>query len=87
MYDWYKIFNLTEFMALNLVSRTYTLNLQDIGQKDILVTRGNLVSIVYNDVMVSLDLLDENPFEFEGFAIIKNPATQDVYLGISVNEG
>ena len=83
IYTWFKIFNEGEFEASNLVSRTYTVNLEDIGQKDILVTKGNLVSMTYEGVMLSLDMNDANPFEFEGLAIYRDE-NDDVWLGIAV---
>lgn len=81
-YKWYKIFNKTEFLALGLASKTYTLSLEDIGEKDILVTRGNVIGILYEDIFLALDI-GENPFEFENHAIYIDSAS-DVYLGIGV---
>lgn len=83
IYNWYKIFNLTEFMATGLVSRTYQYYLEDIALKDILVTRGNLVSITVDGVLLSIDLLGHNPFEFEGVAVYKD-ANNDIYYGVQV---
>lgn len=84
-YRIYKIFNLTEFMALDLVSKKYTFFLDEIGQKDILVTRGELVSILYEGIFLPLDLNGKNPFKFEDMAIYKD-ANNDVFLGFLVNE-
>ena len=83
IYTWFKIFNEGDFEAANLVSRTYSVNLEDIGQKDILVTKGNLISMTYEGVMLSLDMNGANPFEFEGFAIYRDE-NDDVWLGIAV---
>lgn len=82
-YTWFKIFNKTEFEALGLVSKTYTLNLDGIGQKEILVTKGVAIGMLYEGVFLSLELGDENPFEFEDRAIYLD-ASNDVYLGIAV---
>jgi hypothetical protein len=38
IFDWYKIFNLTDFLALGLISKTYTVTLDEIGDEDFLVT-------------------------------------------------
>lgn len=81
-YTWFKIFNRTEFLALNLVSKTYTHNLQGIGQKDILVTRGNGIGVLYDDVFLTLDLGD-NPFVMDDRALYID-ALNDVYVGIAV---
>ncbi len=82
-YDWYLIFNKTEFEALSLVSKVYTVNLESVGEKEVFVTKGVGIGILYEEVFLPLDLLDYNPFEFEGFAIFINDDTQDVYLGIA----
>ncbi len=86
IYSWYKIFNLTEFEALGLVSKNYTLDFEDLGQKEILVTKGNLVSILYADVFLPIGLSDENPVERDDHAVYLDDTTQDVYLGIAVDE-
>lgn len=83
IYNWYKIFNKTEFEALGLVSKTYSLNLEDIGNKDILVTKGNYISIQYETVTLPLNLNSKNPFPFEGHAIYIDDSN-DVWLGIEV---
>lgn len=83
IYNWFKIFNKTEFDALDLVSKTYTLILEGIGQKDILVTKGVGYGITYEGVFLSLNMNDLNPFEFDGHAIYID-ADENVYLGIEV---
>lgn len=85
IYDWFKIFNLTEFLALGLISKTYTLNLEGIGQKDILATSGKTTAITYEDVILSVNLNSKNPFEFGEYAVYLSES-QDVYLGIAVDE-
>lgn len=80
-YNWFKIFNLTEFQASNLYSRAYTLNLAGVGLKTILATQGKTVSITYEGVILSINLNGKNPFQFEGLAVYLSEA-QDVYLGI-----
>lgn len=82
-YTWYKIFNKTEFEALGLVSKAYTLNLEDLGEKTILVTKGNYISMVYEGVQLVLQLNSKNPFEFDGHACYLDTDTNDVYLGIA----
>jgi hypothetical protein len=84
-YDWYKIFNKTEFEALNLVSKVYTLSLEGIGQKDILVTSGISIGMLYEEVFLSLNLNDKNPFEFEDHAIYIDE-DDDVFLGIAIED-
>ncbi len=83
IYNWYLIFNLVEFEALNLVSKTYTQLFEDIGQRDVLVTKGDHVSIFYDDVFLPINLNDKNPFEFEDYAVYIDES-DNVYLGILV---
>ena len=85
IYTWFKIFNTIEFDALDLVSKTYTLVLDGVGQKDILVTKGVGYGITYEGVFLSLLLNDINPFEFEGLAIYVD-VDSNVFLGIEQDE-
>lgn len=83
MYTWFKIFNKNEFDALGLVSKTYTLFLEGVGQKNILVTKSEGYGMVYEGIFLPLEMNGENPFAFEGHAIYKTVAG-NVYLGIEV---
>lgn len=83
IYTWYKIFNLAEFNALDLVSKEYELELEDIGIKTVTVTKGKLVSILYEGIFLSVNLNSVNPLEFDGHAVWIS-GTNDVYLGIAV---
>jgi len=84
-YNWFKIFNKTEFLALGLISKTYTFLLEGIGEKDILVTNGVGVGITYEGIFLPLKLNAINPFEFEDHAVYIN-ADDDVFLGIAIDE-
>lgn len=92
IFEWFKIFNLTEFEALSLVSKTYTQILEGIGQKDILVTKGECVSLLYDGVFLPIELNEINPFIKEGevatelnYAVYLD-ADNNVYLGIEADE-
>jgi hypothetical protein len=80
-YTWFYIFNQTEFAALGLVSREYTLNLEGIGFKTILVTKGEGYGMLYDGVFLSLNLNSKNPFKFDSKAIYID-ASNNVWLGI-----
>lgn len=83
IFKWFKIFNKDEFEATGLTSRKYTYDLDGIGLKDILVTKGITYGMTYEGVFLSVEMLDFNPFVFEGHAVhIKE--NNDVYLGIEV---
>lgn len=65
IYNWFYIFNASEFGLAGLVSRTYTVVLEGIGQKDVLVTQGNYLGITYEGVYLPINFNSENPFKFE----------------------
>lgn len=80
IYDWYKIINKATFEATGLASREVTVILGDLGQKTVLVTKGNYVSLVYEGVMLSLQMTGTNPFKFENKAVYLD-ANDDIWLG------
>lgn len=84
-FNWYLLFNLTSFLATGVVSKLYTVYLEGIGEKTILVTRGNEVSIVYEDVLLPVNYEGENPFIREGTAThyaVYVDTEQNVFIGI-----
>lgn len=78
---WYKIFNLTEFEALGLVSKSYLLDLEALGQKEILATKGNLVSIVYEGIFLPINLEGNNPYSIDDHSVYLD-ANNDIWLGV-----
>ncbi len=82
-FNWYKIFNRAEFLATGLVSREVGLALDGVGLATFLITQGNLLSLTYNGIMLSIGVTDANPFVFEGNAIYVD-ANDDVWWGIEV---
>ena len=86
VYDWYKIFNLTDFLSKNLASVSIEANLEGIGLENFIITKGNLISIVYKDVMLPINYNDENPSVQGIYATYLDDETQNVWLGILVEE-
>lgn len=83
MYDWYNLFSLTEFEAADLVSRSITVVLEGVGEKEILITKGNTTGITYEGVFLPVNFLGKNPFEFEEYAVYLD-ADNNVWLGLEV---
>lgn len=83
MFKWFKIFNITEFNATGLYSKTETFNLEGIGQKSFLITKGNEYGITYEGIFLAVDMNDNNPNEMDDCAIYKD-ANQDVWWGFKV---
>lgn len=88
LYKWFYIFNAQDFEDTGLVQRKYTLILEGLGQKEILVTKGNYTGITYEGVFLPLRLNGEesNPFAIDGFAIWIDDDTRNVFLGIEQPE-
>lgn len=80
-FDWYKLLNRGEFEASGLVSKELDVILDGVGQKTVLVTKGNLYSIVIDGVMLSIGVTAANPFVFEGYAVYLD-SNDDMWLGI-----
>jgi hypothetical protein len=80
VYNWYEIFNTDEFDADGLISQEYEINLVGIGLRSVLVTKGFSYSIVFENRLLTLNMADENPFEFEGYAIYQDE-DNNVWLG------
>jgi len=85
MFDWYNLFNKQDFLDTNLISRTLDVFLEGVGQKQILITRGNELGVVYDDVFLIVGFNSKNPFEFEDRAIYTD-ANDDVWIGLAVDE-
>jgi len=85
MFDWFELFNLTEFEETELVSKTLTVNLEGYGNAEILITKGNVTSIVYDDVMLPINFDDQNPYQFEGYAVYLDEEDY-VWLGIETED-
>lgn len=83
-YTWYWLFARAEFESTGLVSRTLTLNLDQIGLKDILITYSQLLGVTYDGVFLALGLNDKNPFEMSGYALYEDE--RGIWLGIAEAE-
>ncbi len=79
-YKWYYVMNTSDLRTSDLGSRTYTLVLDGIGQKDILVTLGSLLGITYDGIFLTVNLNEKNPFKFDSHAIYIDELNQ-VWLG------
>lgn len=84
-YFWYLIFNRSEFEALGLVSKTYSLELEAIGEVEVLVTKGNLISMLYEGIFLPVKINGLNPYEIDDHASFED-AEGNIYLGIKADE-
>lgn len=81
MFTWYRLFNFDEFVSLDLVSYEVTISIPDVGEKTILIVKGNLVSVLVDELMLPINLNAVNPFRFGERAIFLDQYG-DVHLGI-----
>lgn len=81
MWNWFKLFNADAFMAEELTSRNLVAVLQDVGTENVLISRGNLLSITFRGVYMPISLLDINPSYAEDYGVLKD-SNGDVWLGI-----
>ncbi len=84
-YEWFNIINTTEFSELGIPSRNLTLELGDRGEKEIMVTKGARIGVLIEEVFLSPNLNDENPFEFDGMAAYIDE-NDDLWVGYEVEE-
>ncbi len=61
LYDWYQLFNLTDWLATGLVARTLIVNLESRGRTVFEITQGNETSVRYGDQFLSVNFLEMNP--------------------------
>jgi hypothetical protein len=84
-YTWYKIFSLAEFLATDLMLKTYTVELEDRGEQKFHVYRGNMISVRYDDAFMPLELDGRNPYEaIEGGYAVAVDINDDVWFGFEV---
>ena len=84
-YDWYLIINRQDFIDMDIPIYTFQKILEGPGLKEISVVRGNKISIIYETILLTSFMNDNNPFYFEDHAIFVD-VEEDIYLGILIEE-
>jgi len=89
IFDWYNCFSKTDFLALSLLSKTYTVDLEGIGEESFTVYNQNYLSVAFRDVFIPLEFSDDNPTVREGdeanYALYLD-ADDNVWIGIEVED-
>lgn len=85
IFDWYRLFNLTEWRAEELPSRTLIIDLEDRGRTEFLISEGNETGILYDDEFLPVNFLEQNPYVKNGYAVYLD-ANDDVHFGFEVPE-
>lgn len=84
-FNFFNIFNATEFLALGIPSRTITPDLIGYGPTEILIVHGIALGIVIDGIFLSLNLNGVDPFYYEGYCI-RIDDNSDVWVGIEVQD-
>lgn len=71
-------------MATGLGSKPYNLNLESLGESVFTVYIGNVVSVMYLDQFMPVNMYDEPLYEKLNYAIYRDDATGNVYFGFLV---
>jgi hypothetical protein len=85
-YNWYKVGNRADFIALDIPSLDQEVFLEDVGLVTVsLYNSGSGISLKYDDVFLRAFLNDKNEFYFDDHAIfiLEN---EDIALGIKIEE-
>lgn len=84
LYNWYPIFNLDDFNALGLVSRTYTFDLIGQGIQNILACKSDAgVSVLYKDTFLPVDFEGYNPYKRSPYALKKDDSNM-IWVGVEI---
>lgn len=84
-FDWYNIFNKTEFEALGVPSKEYEVSLEGRGVETVLATQGNELSVLFDDVFLTVNFNGNNPFVFEDRAVYLDE-NNDVHVGVLLED-
>jgi hypothetical protein len=82
-YDWYNVYNKATFEAEDLVSKELTLDLDGRGVKEVLLTKGDGISVTVDDVFLMVNLNDRNPFEMDQMAVYLDE-DDEIWVGFEV---
>lgn len=72
---------MNEFLALNIGSQLYSLNLNGVGQSEFTAYLGNVVNVKYLDEILPVNLYSPALYEKTNYAVYRDDITGDVYFG------
>lgn len=64
IFDWYLVYNLTDFDALSIPSKFIALNTEDRGLINLTITKGQYygVNFLDDDIFLAVGINNQNPF-------------------------
>ena len=85
IYNWYNLFNMNDFDNMGIPSFSDEFFLTDVGAETIMITKGNLTSILFRDTFLPVNLNGKNPFVVGTYAVYYDE-NFDIWLGIEKPE-
>lgn len=86
IYNWFKIFNLSDFLDTELVSQKFNFSLSGVGDSEFTAVLGNVVSLIYLDECMPVNMYPEQLYQKNNYAIYRDDLTGDVWFGFLVEE-
>lgn len=81
MADWYNVGNKAEFEAKEIPQESFVLDLEDLGQQEIVFLKGFSFSVIFMGEMLTPVLNNRNPFDGKKVACYIDPETSEVWVG------
>lgn len=81
MADWYNVGNKAEFEAKEIPQESFVLDLEDLGQQEIVFLKGFSFSVIFMGEMLTPVLNNRNPFDGKKVACYIDPENSDVWVG------
>lgn len=85
IFDWFELYSYVDFMSSGLFSKNLNIFFSGYGSKQIMITRGSLVSVIIDDLMIPTDFSDKNPYIVGDYAVYRSE-NNVIYLGFKVDE-
>lgn len=82
--NWYNLFSKPDFEATGLVQRIINASLNEIGDKEIIISKGNLLTVLYDGVLLPVNFQDQNPFTPDDTHYVYIDDDQNVWLGVAI---
>lgn len=82
---WYNIGNRNEFEKKGIPQEAFTMELEDLGQQEIVFLKGFSFSVIFMGEMLTVGLNGRNPFDGKKTACYIDPETSDVWVGYEDN--
>ena len=82
--NWYKVGNAKEFEEKGIPQLVQELELEDMGNVEIVFIKGFEISIIFNGEVLTPNLNGRNPFFRNKTTAYIDPETKDIWVGYEV---